>query len=255
MPGLEAVQTLAPEPETTRSALPHALIVAGTVGCTSYMPRLDAANDDDDLAEQARLAAKRLLDAAGAAALLMLCLPAFLVLGALVKLDGGPIFYAHPRVGRGGRQFGCLKFRSMVTDADRRLADLLARDPAARAEWEASRKLKNDPRVTWVGRFLRATSLDELPQLINVLLGDMSLVGPRPVIAAELTAYYGAAAQHYMAVRPGITGPWQISGRSDTSYAQRVALDVAYVSNPSLLTDIRILLRTPAAVLARRGAY
>lgn len=255
MPGLDAVQTLAPEHETTRPALPQTLMAAGSIGCASYMPLLAPANDDLDMAEQARMAAKRVMDAAGAAALLLLCLPAFLVLAALVKLDGGPAFYAHQRIGRGGRSFGCLKFRSMVIDSDRRLAELLARDPAARAEWEATRKLKNDPRVTWVGRFLRATSLDELPQLINVLLGDMSLVGPRPVIAAELAAYYGAAAQHYMSVRPGITGPWQVSGRSDTSYAQRVALDVAYATNPSLLNDIRILLRTPAAVLARRGAY
>ena len=136
-----------------------------------------------------------------------------------------------------------------------RLDALLAADPAARAEWEATRKLKNDPRITWVGRFLRASSLDELPQLLNVLKGEMSLVGPRPVQANELAAFYGAAAQHYMSVRPGITGAWQVSGRNDTSYAQRVALDVAYASNPSLLTDLGILLRTPAAVLARRGAY
>jgi lipopolysaccharide/colanic/teichoic acid biosynthesis glycosyltransferase len=135
------------------------------------------------------------------------------------------------------------------------MAALLARDPAARAEWDATRKLKNDPRVTAIGRVLRASSLDELPQIINVLRGEMSLVGPRPVQASELAAFYGAAAQHYMMVRPGITGPWQISGRSDTSYAQRVALDVAYVTHPSLWTDIKILLRTPVAVLARRGAY
>jgi lipopolysaccharide/colanic/teichoic acid biosynthesis glycosyltransferase len=195
------------------------------------------------------------MDILGAGALLLLALPAFLVIAALVKLDGGKVFYAHERVGRGGRLFGCLKFRSMVVDSDQRLAVLLARDPAARAEWDATRKLKNDPRVTAIGRFLRASSLDELPQILNVLRGEMSLVGPRPVQASELAAFYGAAAQHYMMVRPGITGPWQISGRSDTSYAQRVALDVAYVTKPSLWTDVKILLRTPVAVLARRGAY
>jgi lipopolysaccharide/colanic/teichoic acid biosynthesis glycosyltransferase len=177
------------------------------------------------------------------------------VLVLLVRMDGGPAFYAHERVGRGGRLFGCLKFRSMVVDSERRLAELLARDPAARAEWEATRKLKRDPRVTWVGRFLRASSLDELPQLINVLRGDMSLVGPRPVICAELAAHYGAAAQHYLSVRPGLTGPWQISGRSDTTYAQRVALDVGYATRADLWTDVKILLRTPAAVILRRGAY
>lgn len=246
MPGLEAVQTLAREPETKRSALVQPLLASG--------PGLDAGRPEG-IAAALRPAAKRALDILGAGTLLLLALPAFLVIAALVKLDGGRAFYAHERVGRGGRLFGCLKFRSMVMDSDRRLAALLASDPAARAEWEATRKLKNDPRVTWIGRVLRATSLDELPQLINVLKGDMSLVGPRPVQAAELAAFYGAAAQHYMAVRPGITGPWQVSGRSDTSYAQRVALDVAYVTHPSILTDVKILLRTPAAVLARRGAY
>ena len=198
---------------------------------------------------------KRALDIAGAGALLVMSLPVFVILALLVRADGGPAFYAHQRVGRGGRRFGCLKFRSMVTDGDARLEALLASDPAARAEWEATRKLRNDPRITWVGRFLRASSLDELPQLLNVLRGEMSLVGPRPVIAAELTAHYGAAAEHYLSVRPGITGLWQVSGRSSTSYDTRVALDVRYATNPSLLADLRILLRTPAAVLLRRGAY
>jgi len=242
MPGLEAVQTLAREPETKRSVYAQPMLA----------PALPSAGS---VAEALRPAAKRALDILGAGALLLLALPVFLVIAALVRMDGGRVFYAHERIGRGGRAFGCLKFRSMVADADKRLAALLERDPAARAEWDSTRKLKADPRVTWVGRFLRASSLDELPQLVNVLRGDMSLVGPRPVQASELAAYYGHAAQHYMAVRPGITGPWQISGRSDTSYAQRVALDVAYVTRPSLINDIRILLRTPMAVLARRGAY
>jgi lipopolysaccharide/colanic/teichoic acid biosynthesis glycosyltransferase len=144
----------------------------------------------------------------------------------------------------------------MVVDSDRRLAALLAQDPIARAEWDATRKLRNDPRVTGIGRVLRATSLDELPQLINVLRGEMSLVGPRPVLAAELDQHYGpAATAHYLSVRPGITGPWQISGRNDITYASRVAMDVDYASRPSLWTDVKILLRTPIAVLARRGAY
>jgi lipopolysaccharide/colanic/teichoic acid biosynthesis glycosyltransferase len=247
MPGLDAVQTLAPEPETKRSAFTYPLLATG--------PRPAGADRLSDIASLLRPAAKRALDILGAGLLLFAAMPAFLVIAALVRLDGGRVFYAHERIGRGGRSFGCLKFRSMVADADRRLAALLERDPFARAEWDATRKLKNDPRITWVGRFLRASSLDELPQLINVLKGEMSLVGPRPVQANELAAFYGAAAQHYMSVRPGITGAWQVSGRNDTSYAQRVALDVAYASNPSLLTDLGILLRTPAAVLARRGAY
>ena len=207
------------------------------------------------LAQASQPALKRALDIVGAGSLLLMTLPVFLLLALLVRMDGGPAFYAHERVGRGARRFGCLKFRSMVTDSAARLEALLAHDPAARAEWEATRKLRHDPRITWIGRFLRASSLDELPQLLNVLRGEMSLVGPRPVIAAELAAHYGAAAEHYLSVRPGITGLWQVSGRSSTSYATRVALDVRYATNPSLLGDLRILLRTPAAVLLRRGAY
>ena len=199
--------------------------------------------------------AKRALDIVGAGLGLVVLAPFFLIMAMMVRADGGPAFFAHQRVGRGGKLFGCLKFRSMVIDSQARLEDLLANDPAARAEWDATRKLKNDPRITRIGRFLRSTSLDELPQLINVLRGEMSLVGPRPVQEAEIDRYYGASAAHYMAVRPGITGLWQVSGRSETSYESRVALDVAYVSRPSLLADIAILLRTPVAVLSRRGAH
>lgn len=198
---------------------------------------------------------KRALDILGAGTLLLLAAPVFLLLMLLVRADGGPALYAHERVGRGGRRFGCLKFRSMVTDSQARLDALLAADPEARAEWEATRKLRDDPRVTRTGRFLRATSLDELPQLINVLRGEMSLVGPRPVVAAELAAHYGAAAEDYLSVRPGITGLWQVSGRSETSYAARVALDAQYAANLSVWTDLGILLRTPVVVLSRRGAY
>jgi Undecaprenyl-phosphate galactose phosphotransferase WbaP len=199
--------------------------------------------------------AKRALDIVGAGLGLVVLAPFFLIVAMMVRADGGPAFFAHQRVGRGGKLFGCLKFRSMVIDSQARLEDLLANDPSARAEWDATRKLKNDPRITRIGRFLRSTSLDELPQLINVLRGEMSLVGPRPVQEAEIDRYYGASAAHYMAVRPGITGLWQVSGRSETSYESRVALDVAYVSRPSLLADIAILLRTPVAVLSRRGAH
>jgi Undecaprenyl-phosphate galactose phosphotransferase WbaP len=199
--------------------------------------------------------AKRALDILGAGVGLVLLSPFFLIVALMVRADGGPAFFAHQRVGRGGKLFGCLKFRSMVVDSQARLEALLANDPAARAEWEATRKLKNDPRITRIGRFLRSTSLDELPQLINVLRGEMSLVGPRPVQEAEIDRYYGASAAHYMAVRPGITGLWQVSGRSETSYESRVALDVAYVSRPSLLADLSILLRTPVAVVSRRGAH
>jgi Undecaprenyl-phosphate galactose phosphotransferase WbaP len=232
------------------------LVPVGSPAATTHefrLPRISPSGDA--LREAARPWLKRGMDLAGAGLALAVLMPIFLVIALLVRADGGPAFYAHQRIGRGGRAFGCLKFRSMVTNSAERLAEVLASDPAARAEWEATRKLKNDPRVTWIGRILRATSLDELPQLINVLRGEMSLVGPRPVLASELATYYGAATQHYLAVRPGITGLWQVSGRSETSYAQRVALDVAYVTSPSIWADIHILMRTPAAVLARRGAY
>jgi Undecaprenyl-phosphate galactose phosphotransferase WbaP len=237
MPGLDSLSTFRPDTQVIGSSIgpmPAVAQVHELSGVTAVL--------------------KRTLDVLGAGAILLVLSPLFLVLASLTRRDGGPAFYAHTRIGQGGRGFGCLKFRSMVTDSQARLDALLAADPAARAEWEATRKLKNDPRVTAVGRFLRKTSLDELPQLINVLRGEMSLVGPRPVVAAELSTYYGAAAAHYMSVRPGITGLWQVSGRSDTSYAQRVALDVAYATKPSLWQDIKILLRTPMVVLARRGA-
>jgi lipopolysaccharide/colanic/teichoic acid biosynthesis glycosyltransferase len=252
MPGLDAFQTLAVEPETKRSVMLQPAMAGG-----APLPAQAPARGEgmERLVAAMRPKLKRAMDIAGAGLLLLIALPAFLVIAALVRRDGGSAFYAHQRVGRDGRMFGCLKFRSMVMDADRRLAALLDSDDAARAEWDATRKLKNDPRVTAVGRFLRASSLDELPQLINVLRGEMSLVGPRPVQAGELAAFYGAAAQHYLTVRPGITGPWQVSGRNDTSYAERVSLDVAYATRPSLLNDVKILLRTPLAVLARRGAY
>jgi exopolysaccharide production protein ExoY len=265
MLGVDACDTLRIPPPPGGGLLPagasRAETLAASVGLTAVAapggPLASAPADAATaLREILRPTLKRAMDVAGAFALLTACLPVFVLLALLIRRDGGPAFYAHPRIGRRGRRFGCLKFRSMVVDADRRLAELLERDPAARAEWEACRKLRRDPRVTRVGRFLRSTSLDELPQLINVLRGEMSLVGPRPVQDTELEQHYGAAAAaHYAAVRPGITGPWQVSGRSDTSYASRVALDVQYATSPSLWTDIRILLRTPVAVLLRRGAY
>ena len=198
--------------------------------------------------------AKRALDIVMASTLLVLLLPLLVALVAMVRMDGGPAFFGHRRIGRNGTGFGCLKFRSMVPDSDRVLQDLLARDPEAARNWALNRKLRDDPRITRLGRVLRATSLDELPQLLNVLRGEMSFVGPRPVVEEELRQHYGAAAADYMAVRPGITGLWQVSGRSDTSYEQRVALDRRYVQELSLRNDIVILARTVPAVLLRRGA-
>ena len=180
----------------------------------------------------------------------LMCLVAI----AVYVQDGGPILFAHRRIGQNGRTFHCLKFRSMAVDAQERLASLLAEDPAARAEWECDHKLRNDPRITPLGAFLRKTSLDELPQLFNVLCGDMSLVGPRPIVEAEV-ARYGHRFRDYCAVKPGITGLWQVSGRNDTSYRTRVALDSVYARRRNLRLDVYILAATLPAVLTRRGSY
>ncbi len=197
---------------------------------------------------------KTAFDQGAAVMLLLLLAPLLLALTILVRLDGGPALYRHRRIGAGGRVFDCLKFRSMSVDADRILRKLLATDPAAAAEWAATQKLRNDPRVTRIGRFLRASSLDELPQLFNVLRGEMSLVGPRPIVLAEV-ARYGSAIEHYYAAKPGLTGLWQVSGRSDMSYARRVQLDVWYVRNWTLWHDIAILFKTIPAVFLQRGAH
>ncbi|TGP51938.1 sugar transferase [bacterium M00.F.Ca.ET.230.01.1.1] len=198
---------------------------------------------------------KRSFDIAGGVAGLILLSPLFLMVALLVKLsDNGPIFYGHKRIGRGGRIFSCLKFRTMVTDGERVLAAYLAANPEANAEWIATRKLKNDPRVTRVGQVLRKLSLDELPQILNILQGDMSLVGPRPVVRDELEIY-GSAAVYYLKSRPGLTGLWQVSGRNDVSYDTRVAFDRHYVENWSMFQDIRIIFKTVPAVWMSRGSY
>lgn len=197
---------------------------------------------------------KRSADIVGAALLLLFFLPLMGFIAVAVRLAGpGPVVYAHERVGFGGRTFRCYKFRSMVPDADAALAKHLAANPAARREWETSRKLTNDPRITPIGRFLRVTSLDELPQLFNVLKGEMSLVGPRPIVADE-GRFYGEHFADYLSARPGMTGLWQVSGRSDVSYDRRVALDAHYVANWSPKLDASILLRTLKVVLARDGS-
>lgn len=186
---------------------------------------------------------------------LILLMPMMLVVAALIYLrDPGPVLYGHKRIGRHGRVFSCLKFRTMALDGDRLLARHLEENPAAAAEWAATRKLRADPRVTPLGARLRKTSIDELPQLINVLRGDMSLVGPRPIVMDE-ARHYGEALAAYLAVRPGVTGLWQISGRSDTSYAERVDLDRAYVRGRNMMTDLSILLRTVIVVAKGRGSY
>lgn len=208
----------------------------------------------NNLARRAPQLVKRLFDIAGSAALLVLLAPFFATLAWRIRRDGGRAFYAHGRVGRHGKPFDCYKFRSMIANADKVLAKLLAEDPIARAEWERDFKLKNDPRITPVGAFLRKTSLDELPQLWNVFKGEMSLVGPRPIVTAELARYQDQVG-YYLEARPGMTGLWQISGRNDVDYSDRVNLDAWYVKNWSLWYDIVILLKTVKVVLGKSGAY
>ena len=171
------------------------------------------------------------------------------------KEDPGPVFFAHTRIGKDGKPFPCYKFRSMVVNSQEMLQKYLAENPAAREEWERDFKLKDDPRVTPIGKFLRSTSLDELPQIFNVLRGEMSLVGPRPVIQEELDKYYGETAKLYCTVKPGITGLWQVSGRSDIGYDERVALDATYIKYRSMWGDIVILWKTIGVVLMKKGAY
>jgi len=190
-----------------------------------------------------------------ALAAILFTAPLLIMIALGVKLqDGGPALFGHERVGLGGRTFRCMKFRSMVVDADARLAALLASDPQARADWAKDFKLKRDPRITAFGDFLRRSSLDELPQLFNVLRGEMSIVGPRPIVRSE--AYrYGARFESYCTVRPGITGLWQVSGRNDISYRRRVAMDAVYARSKCLSWDVKILLMTVPAVLLAKGSY
>lgn len=197
---------------------------------------------------------KRVFDLIAAVALLAVGWPLLIYLAWRIREDGGPAIYAHKRVGQSGKVFACYKFRSMRVDAEEQLRDLLASDPALRVEWEKEFKLKDDPRVTAIGHFLRRTSLDELPQLFNVIKGEMSLVGPRPVVRKELERY-GDDVDYFLMVRPGMTGLWQVSGRNDVNYDTRVYLDTWYVKNWSLWYDIAILFKTIRVVLKREGAY
>lgn len=202
------------------------------------------------------LPTKRVFDLAFSLFALLITFPVFITIAIIIRLSSkGPAIYAHKRVGRGGISFDCFKFRSMYPDADVRLKELLKNDPEMAKEWEQSHKLKNDPRVTPIGKFLRKTSLDELPQFLNVLKGDLSVVGPRPVVEAEVRKHYKENAPIILSVRPGITGLWQVSGRSDTSYENRISMDLNYVTNHSLGVDIMLVLKTIPVMLLRKGAY
>lgn len=197
----------------------------------------------------------RFIDVVGALALIVCFAPLMLLIAASIYIsDPGPLVFKQQRIGRGGRLFKCLKFRTMAVDAEERLVALLETDPAARAEWDRDHKLKDDPRIVGIGRFLRKSSLDELPQLFNVLFGDMSLVGPRPIVPDEARRY-GRYLKQYCQVRPGLTGLWQISGRNDVTYRRRVAFDVVYVRNSTTAFNMRILALTVPCVLLSKGSY
>lgn len=228
------------------------------IGRHSFEPRWEDA--PAQTAEQLSLpvspyaAAKRILDVVGAIVLATAFSPLILAIAVLMRREGGSIIYKHRRIGRDGQAFECLKFRTMVPNADQVLRELLERDAAIKAEWVRDHKLRCDPRVTRLGRFLRRTSLDELPQLWNVVRGEMSLVGPRPVVREELLRY-GRNVRAYLSAKPGITGLWQVKGRNDTDYRRRVVLDTYYVRNQNLLLDLYILLQTTRVVLGGSGAY
>ena len=232
------------------------MYISGTSNAefTASREEIDAGVDSKAARRPAPVAC-RILDIMFALAGLLFVAPLMIVVAIAIKIqDGGPVFFGHSRIGYEGRSFRCWKFRSMVVDAEARLAALLARSPEARREWEADQKLRDDPRVTLLGRILRVSSIDELPQLFNVLRGEMSLVGPRPIVTGEV-ARYGRRFSQYCSVRPGITGLWQISGRNDVSYRRRVAMDTVFANTLSLSLYLKILFATVPAVLKREGSY
>ncbi len=199
---------------------------------------------------------KRIFDITFSLVALIIGSPIFLSIALLVRFSSkGRIIYSHERVGKSGKAFRCYKFRTMYQDADQRLKEILAKNPDLKEEWEKQHKLKNDPRVTRIGAFLRKTSLDELPQFWNVLIGDLSVVGPRPVVKAEVQRFLGHRAPLILSVRPGLTGIWQVSGRSNTSYEERLAMDEEYIGKQSFLLDLKLIAKTIPAMLFSRGAY
>jgi len=201
------------------------------------------------------LAIKRFLDLVLVSLGGLVILPFLLLIALAIKLSSrGPVLYGHKRLGLNGKHFNAYKFRSMILDAEEKLESILAADPRLREEWESSHKLKEDPRITKIGKFLRRTSFDEFPQLLNILKGEMSLVGPRPVTDPEIEKY-GENARRILTVKPGLTGLWQVSGRSDTDYAERVSYDLYYLQSWSVWLDLWILFRTPSVILRGKGAY
>lgn len=217
--------------------------------------RLLAFRTRNNLASRANVISKRVFDLVVSSLLLILLGALLLLIAALIRLETpGPVIFAHRRIGKNGHEFRCYKFRSMVVNAGELLPQLLEHNPALQEQWEKDFKLKDDPRVTRIGRFLRKTSIDEIPQLFNVLKGEMSLVGPRPIVCEEMERF-GEMARDYMMVLPGITGLWQVSGRNDIDYQKRVLMESWYVRNWSLWMDISLLFKTIGVVWSRRGAY
>ena len=230
---------------STMSGAPHLRDIAGIVAfsSTNYLTKIQSH------------VAKRAFDIALILCSLPLTLPVCLLTALFVKLTSpGPVLYGHKRVGLNGKEFKCWKFRSMYIDADKQLKKILKENPEMKKQWDRDRKLENDPRVTPFGKFIRKTSLDELPQLINIFVGQMSFIGPRPVMQDELERY-GKKADYILSVLPGLSGMWQTSGRSDTAYEDRVTLDAYYIQNWSIWLDIWILIKTVWVVLAGKGAY
>lgn len=198
---------------------------------------------------------KRAVDLALGLSAALLLVPLFVMIAVLIKLsDGGPVFYRHRRIGMNAKPFSCVKFRTMAINGDDLLRRHLDASPTAAREWAQTRKLKEDPRITGVGAVLRRMSIDELPQVINIVRGEMSVVGPRPIVTDEVSKY-GKDAEYYFRARPGLTGAWQVSGRNDVSYSQRVALDRDYVQNWNLWRDIVIIAKTVPAVVSAKGTY
>lgn len=199
---------------------------------------------------------KRIFDILFSVLILIFGAPLFFLIALAVKCTTtGSIIFSHERIGRGGKRFQCYKFRTMHADAEQRLKAILKNDPERKKEWDATHKLKNDPRITPIGKILRKTSLDELPQFWNVLIGDLSVVGPRPVVYREIVNHFDGKAGKILSIRPGITGIWQVSGRNDISYKTRIQLDEKYVDNQSLMMDMKLIIQTIPVMIQAKGAY
>lgn len=227
--------------EISRFEMPRAAVS----GAVSRIPRSGSL--------YARLG-KRLLDIAISLALMPALMPVMAAIWLLIRRDGSGAIFAQPRVGREGRVFACYKFRTMIPEAERALERMIATDPAVAEEWRVHQKLRNDPRITAIGKLLRKTSLDELPQILNVLKGEMSLVGPRPFLPAQKSIYDAAGGRAYYRLRPGVTGLWQVMSRHDTTFASRVRFDEAYGAHLRATGDLALILRTAKVVLLRTGA-